>query len=172
LVEESDGSKHEELEASIMELTQALGNHNWFLDSRASEHITSDSNKLDITRKNSVGGRVRAAGNEPHAVQARGSATFSTKKGEIKLSNVLYVPSISKNFVSVGALTNEGKVVVFSKTHSLILDNLKGRNILAIGRRQRSNGLYKLTSEPKANLVSLEDLSRIWHQPLEGNSPK
>ena len=97
-VEESDDSEHEELEASIMEFTQSLDNHNWFLDSGASKHIISDSSKLDITRENSARGRVQAVGNEPHAVQARGFATLSTKEGEIKLSNVLHVPSISKNY--------------------------------------------------------------------------
>jgi hypothetical protein len=80
------------------------------------------------------------------------------------LSNILYVPSISKNLLSIGALIDEGKVVVFTKMHFLVWDNLKGRNILATSIRQRSNGLYKLTLEPETNLVTSEDRSRIWHQ--------
>ena len=155
---------HEDLEASIMEITKSLDNHNWFLDFGALEHITSDNDKLDLKKENSFGRRVRAVGNEPHVVHARGPATLLTKEGEIKLSNILYIPSITKNLLSIGALTDESKVVVFTKTHCLVWDNIAGRNVLAIETRQRSNGLYKLTMEIMANFVATDDLSQPWHQ--------
>lgn len=74
------------------------------------------------------------------------------------------MPSISKNLFLVGALTDEGKIGVFTKMHFLIWDNLKGRNILATRTRQRSNGLYKLILEPETNLITSEDRSKIWYQ--------
>ena len=74
---------------------------------------------------------MRATGNEPHTVQAWGPATLLTKDGAIKLSNVLYVPSITKNLLLVGALTDEGKIVVFTKTHCLVWDNLARCKMLA-----------------------------------------
>ena len=94
-IEDSDDSEHEDLEASIIKITKSLDNHNWFRDSGALEHITSDSDKLDLKRENSSRGRVQAVENEPHRVHARGPATLLTKEGEIKLSNVLYVPSMT-----------------------------------------------------------------------------
>jgi hypothetical protein len=99
------------------------------------EPITNDSDKLDVKWRNSYEGRVLAASNEPYAVYARGPGTLLTKKGTIKLSNVLYVPSITKNLLSVGALTDEGKVEVFTKTHYLIWNNITGRNVLAAEMR-------------------------------------
>jgi hypothetical protein len=39
-----------------MEITKFLDNHNWFLDSGASEHITSEKTMLDMTRENSSRG--------------------------------------------------------------------------------------------------------------------
>jgi hypothetical protein len=78
---------------------------------------------------------VRATGNEPHTIQARGLATLLTKDGAIKLSNVLYVSSITKNLLSVGALIDEGKIVVFTKTHCLVWNNLAGCKVLAQGTR-------------------------------------
>ena len=47
-------------------------------------------------------------------LKARGTTSLFTK-GEIELSNVLYIPSISKSVSVVGSLANEGKAVVFTK---------------------------------------------------------
>ena len=48
-------------------------------------------------------------------LKARGTTSLFTKGGEIELSNVLYIPSISKSVSVVGSLANEGKAVVFTK---------------------------------------------------------
>jgi len=62
--------------------------------------------------------------------------------GEMKVTNVLYSPSIKQNLLSMGSLANTGKVIVFTNTNVYMLDNLVRRNILARGHRDPNNGLY------------------------------
>jgi hypothetical protein len=60
---------------------------------------------------------VRSGGGESHAVKHTGSSTVRTNSGEIKLTNVKYVPSMKKNLMSVGAISDTRNLVLFSDKH-------------------------------------------------------
>ena len=100
--------------------------------------------------------------------------------GEIKVTNVLYSPSIKRNLLSVGSLADIGKVIVFTKKHVYMLDSLIKGNILARGHRDNSNGLYYfgdivLTKDQtnyvstssftnQANYILVEEQAKQWHR--------
>jgi photosystem II stability/assembly factor-like uncharacterized protein len=66
--------------------------------------------------------------------------------------------------LSVGALADEGKAIIFTKSHCMVWDNLIDRNVLATGAREKSNGLYKLTSQGEAYLTETVDEVKLWHR--------
>jgi hypothetical protein len=66
--------------------------------------------------------------------------------------------------LSVGLLIDEGKVVAFTNSHYMVWDDIKGSEVLAMGTKQKSNGLYKLKSEPQVSIAKTEDKARLWHK--------
>jgi hypothetical protein len=46
----------------------------------------------------------------------------------------------------------------------MVWDDIKGSKVLAMGIRQKSNGLYKLTSKPQVSIAETEDKAKLWHK--------
>ena len=78
------------------------------------------------------------------------------------MTNVLYVPSLKKSLISVGAIADTGCVVLFSIDHCYVLDNKTERQIIASGYSDPMNGLYRLSSPHKAN--SIDNSGILWHK--------
>ncbi|KAH9549521.1 hypothetical protein CY35_10G024000 [Sphagnum magellanicum] len=89
---------------------------NWYLDSGASAHVTGDiGNLTNVKKEVDATSNVKSAPGHTHKVHGKGKAVVA-HHGEIKIvNNVLYVPSVKTNLLSVGALANMGCVVVFGK---------------------------------------------------------
>ena len=119
------------------------GNGPWYLDSGASSHVAADSDKLDHPPSSS-GVEIReikTGGGESHPVQGTGSATVQTNNGAIKLKSVKYVPSMTKNLISIGALADIGHKILFSSGNCWVINNKN--MVIASGHRDPVNGLYK-----------------------------
>jgi hypothetical protein len=138
----------------------------WYLDSGASGHIAADSSKIDQSQLTSGVQiqEVRTGGGKPHTVRGTGTATVKTNSGEIKLTNVKYVPSMRKNLVSVGSITDNDRLVVFSDKHCWVLDTLDHKRVIAFGHRDPSNGLYLFGQSFDANILEHKDKAQLWHK--------
>lgn len=55
--------------------------------------------------------------------------------GKIKITNVLYSPTITRNMLLVGYLVYDGRAILSTKPHVYILDNAKNLKIIAISQR-------------------------------------
>lgn len=53
-------------------------------------------------------------------VEAVGSSTVKTAWGEIKLGNILYVPTLKCSLLLVGSLTEQGHIIVFTDSQCII----------------------------------------------------
>jgi hypothetical protein len=70
-----------------------------------------------------------------------------------------------KNLISVGALTNTGNALVFSDTTVWVLNNLQDRKIIAVGCRDKTNGLYRMEKGSlDVNAVTSLSTEELWHQ--------
>ncbi|UYV76832.1 hypothetical protein LAZ67_14002132 [Cordylochernes scorpioides] len=82
----------------------------WFLDSGATEHVTS--NRLKLTNTKSISSSVEMANNEKIKVSEMGDVTIKLGHeygGEtLFLENVLYVPELDGNILSVGRIEERG----------------------------------------------------------------
>jgi transposase InsO family protein len=88
------------------------------------------------------------------------------------LKCVLYVPTLARNLISVGSLTDDGNLVLFTNKQCMIMRNDASHTLLATGSRDMRNGLYRDGPTSKVNLSlfqSTNDSSmkpadiRLWH---------
>ena len=151
-------------------------NGSWYLDSGASSHIASDSDKLDHypTSSGIEISEIKTGGGESHPVKGTGTTTVRTDNGAIKLKSVKYVLSMKKNLLSMGAIANTGHRAVFSNRSCWIINN--DVEVVASGHIDPSNRLYcfrqhgvALSSEhssPTGNFSQHEASNRLWHRRL------
>ncbi|XP_074289330.1 uncharacterized protein LOC141614485 [Silene latifolia] len=85
----------------------------WFVDSGCSNHMSSSQSlfmDLDTTQKS----EVRLGDDKVVQVEGKGTITLSTSSGKKKLiHNVLFVPSLAHNLLSVGQLMSSGYKFLF-----------------------------------------------------------
>ncbi|SOV03491.1 uncharacterized protein UDID_18685 [Ustilago sp. UG-2017a] len=93
----------------------------WILDSGATHHMVCDESKLIAPTARR--GFIDTAGQERLQVQAIGDATLQVGNVKIPLTDVLYVPSLSKNLLSISALTEDGACVIFEESGATILQH-------------------------------------------------
>lgn len=84
----------------------------WLLDSGASHHITSDLANLSMHSPYTGGEEVQVGNGAGLAITHTGLSAISTPQRTLYLNNVLRVPKISKNIVSVNKLCTDNSVSV------------------------------------------------------------
>ena len=77
-------------------------NEVWYGDSGASNHMTSHEEWFSYLEKPEKPGVVKTGDDTPHTIQRVREVPLSHVEQKGKLMNVLHVPTITKNLVSVG----------------------------------------------------------------------
>jgi len=93
-----------------------------------------------------------------YVVKGVGIISFKTKEGLTRnLIDILWVPNLAKNLLSVAAIIDQDLHVRFDKKEVIITNNKN--EIVAKGVRH--NNIYKLlASTTRANV----SISRLWHE--------
>jgi hypothetical protein len=152
----------------------ALGSSNtpiapdvWFIDSGATQHMCCNSefltNLVEIpTRAIAVGGRFRVK------CTIKGSINFNLKSPIgfclLTLSDVLYVPGLGTNLISVGQMTNKGAKVSFLPDKTCEVHKSEGE--LTFVANQEGN-LYELpvaSHEIAAITLNSNNSLDLWHR--------
>lgn len=122
--------------------SDALTERDWIIDTGCTKHMTgtvgSFINKVPWKEKITLadGRIVIARGNGQGKIVGRG------KEGEIvdmKLKELLYVPGLCRNVLSISRITEEGYEVLFGTKDCRIME---GNKVIAVGKK--SGGLYYL----------------------------
>ena len=80
-----------------------------YVDSSASNHMTSRGEWFRDMRKPEVLGFVQTGDDTAHPIAHVGDVPLNTQDGKSKyLADVLHVPNITKNLVSVGQMVEQG----------------------------------------------------------------
>jgi hypothetical protein len=91
-----------------------LEDDEWFLNSGASSHVIGNA-RLVTNMTLSTVPSIRTANAQILPVTAKGSIRIQEVTGEIKsIRNVLYVPCVRSNLLSIGKFTYLGHVVLFN----------------------------------------------------------
>ena len=90
----------------------AYNPNNWILDSGATHHLTTDLNNLALHQPYNGGEEVIIADGSGLPISHTGSSILPTPSLSLTLNNILYVPNLHKNLISVYRLCNSNKVSV------------------------------------------------------------
>ncbi|KAL2927200.1 Retrovirus-related Pol polyprotein from transposon RE1 [Bienertia sinuspersici] len=134
----------------------------WIIDTGATHHITNNSNYLLDAQ--SVSYWPVGLPNGHHALATLiGSVSLFPR---LTLKNILYVPDLHCNLISVSQLIDTSNCLVhFTNTLCAIQDQ---HSRMLIGTGERRDGLYYFHCDPAINVVSttLVTTFELWHRRL------
>ncbi|SOV05994.1 uncharacterized protein UDID_19246 [Ustilago sp. UG-2017a] len=117
----------------------------WIVDSGATHHMVNDERML-LTSMNKVS-QISTAGDERLQVKAIGDASLRVGEATIQLLDVLYVPKLNANLLSVQGLIENGARVIFDEFGTTIKQN-DGTQVQF--RRDRRQGRFKVQGQALA----------------------
>lgn len=114
----------------------------WFVDSGATNHMTPHE-KLLINIKKSHITDVSVANSENMNVTGVGDMKIKLKGREVDVKNVLLVPGLSTNLLSVSQMIQNGNSVMFDNNGCRVLS----KNNEIIAKAENFSGIYKFELE-------------------------
>ncbi|MCO5557878.1 hypothetical protein L7F22_011450 [Adiantum nelumboides] len=139
----------------------------WYIDSGASNHMTYHHDWFTSAQPFKGEGSILIGDDSHHAIQGKGTITIQMLQGEEKdLSNVLLVPGITKNLISMGQIVDKGYEVKFNKDGCYV-KNKKGK-VVAHGEKNGRLFKLKMNATHNANFSSHSSSSSLilWHKRL------
>eukprot|EP00253_Pinus_taeda_P006122 PITA_06122 len=122
----------------------------WYLDSGASFHMTGDKELFSDLEEKDLQMHIDMGDDGRYSATRLGMVAFQREQGApLTLRDVMYVPGLKKNLVSVAMLEDRGYDVVFSKG-KVFLRHIAMGQVKKIGIRVKN--LYKLEVEDCVSL--------------------
>eukprot|EP00253_Pinus_taeda_P001615 PITA_01615 len=136
---------------------------NWLIDSGASRHFTSYKEALYNLIKKETNLEIVLGDNSKYPVKGVGNVILQLNHGNtIHLQDVLYVPDLKKNLVSISAMEDKGYKVAFSDGKVRVWKkNFKDAFTLGF----RVDSLYQVGGSPLGVMSCDTSLqSELWHR--------
>jgi hypothetical protein len=90
------------------------GEDTWLTDSGASKHMTGQRNILSCILEKKVSQKVTLGYDYQYPIKGAGQSNHKLNSwNSLKMKDVLYVPGLKKNLLSISALENKGFRVAF-----------------------------------------------------------
>lgn len=143
----------------------------WYVDSGASAHMITSRERLLNEQQLEIKKEIVVANETSLPVACIGDTQITTKVGnkkfDVMVKNVLCLPELTTNLLSVSQLYASGNSVRFSPESCYIYNQ---QNEL-IGEANLENGVYKLhimksTAVLSAQTATVETTARQWHRRL------
>lgn len=153
---------------SAVFLTKEFSQSDWHLDSGASTHIVSNVDLLSNVCYRPTTKEIIVANQTVVPVSCSGDLQITTCVGDeeftIDVNNVLCIPNLTTNLLSVSRIIASGNRVVFNKHGCLIYNSVND----CIGEAVLENGVYRLiVKEMQQPLIAaVKCSSSIWHRRL------
>ena len=120
---------------------KTLTDTTWYLNSGATRHITSDGNSMTAKSDYSRNGKVSIGDGSQLSISHIGHLVVTAPK-PLKLKNILLVPSITKNLISISKFALENDVIVEFNANCCYVKDNQSKEVLLQGTLK--NGLYQL----------------------------
>jgi len=143
---------------------------NWYPDTGATHHLTNNLQNLNISSEEYSGQDQICIGNGTRlSISHSGSATLSLSRRKFLLNQLLHVPSINKNLLSVRQFAFDNDVFFEFHSSFFIIKNCKTK--LPVHHGQLKHGLYHLfppqvPSSTSHALVGERTSPQSWHHRL------
>ena len=100
----------------------------WYLDSGASFHMTGDKELFSDLEEKDLQMHIEMGDNGRYSATGIGTITFEKELGKpFLLKNVMHVPGLKKNLVSVAMLEDRGYDVFFSDGKAFLRHKTTGQ---------------------------------------------
>jgi histone deacetylase 1/2 len=139
----------------------------WYMDTGATDHLTNELGNLDTREPYHGSDKVHTANGSGMHISHIGQASLiaSHAARTLKLRNVLRVPSVTRNLLSVPKLTYDNNVLCEFHLFDLFVKDRDTRDVLLSGRL--CQGLYRLESPTVSRVFSgVRVSSSQWHARL------
>ena len=97
-----------------MVVNTSKSNELWYVDSGASNHMTSHEEWFSYLEKPESRGVVEMGDDTPHTIEHVGEVPLRHVGQKGKLMNMLHILTITKNLVSLGQIVDHGMQVRFT----------------------------------------------------------
>lgn len=137
----------------------------WDVDSGKSQHMTSAQQCFTNLTEQGSRVHVKLSDDTKYLVAGVGNITFQLQSGNsLDFDDVMLVPSLRKNLLSVSIMEDKGYAVEFKNQQVLIKlkeSSLEAAQMIGV----REGDLYRLQGEPIRTLVHNSDnLFELWHK--------
>ncbi|MCO5556318.1 hypothetical protein L7F22_009865 [Adiantum nelumboides] len=141
----------------------------WYFDSGASRHITSRKDLFCSLDAAPARKKVTCANNASYPIKGVGKILITISDGsDLCLPDVLYVPRIKKNLLSVSSLAKNGLWVIFEDDRCIVRDRENGYSLITTGTLE--NGLFVLDCYEKQIQACIAETktramqdAELWH---------
>jgi histone deacetylase 1/2 len=137
----------------------------WYADTAAMDHLTNNLDKLTMREQYRGKDHVQTANGKGMRITHIGQSIIPTLSHSLHLKNILHVPSVTRNLLSVKKLTSDNNV--FFKFHPLyfLIKDRESREVLLRGGCR--GGFYNLDDSTIKQVFSSVKVSRDqWHSRL------
>lgn len=152
--------------AAIFSAYSSLNPDDWYIDSGATMHMTKRSDWMYDLEAPPIQ-KITVANNSTVSVQNMGKVNIQTNVckdvHQIQVRNVLFIPELSANLLSVSQLTRNGCNLEFTDEGC----NIYNANRVLIATAKLSDNMYKLnTVTDKAYVTTFESKTDLitWHK--------
>ncbi|KAK2975601.1 hypothetical protein RJ640_010678 [Escallonia rubra] len=139
----------------------------WFPDTGASEHMTADDGKLTNSKPYFGPDKIMVGNGEKLKITHIGDAKVQVGSKDLTLQNVLVVPQIKKNLLSVSQLTSQFPYIFEFSSDGFVIKHRETQKEIASD--SRSGGLYALDQYGGeiffSNRFTVAS-DEVWHQRL------
>ncbi|KAE8701309.1 hypothetical protein F3Y22_tig00110548pilonHSYRG00747 [Hibiscus syriacus] len=141
----------------------------WYTDTGATSHMTNDVAALDNSVPYTGNQRVYVGNGTSMPISCVGSISSIVASHPLPLSDVLLVPNLTKNLLSISKLTRENNCSITFSSSGFTIQDLATRTV--VGVRRCEKGLYVLDRGHASFLSSLSKCtsrasSVTWHARL------
>jgi hypothetical protein len=148
------------------------GDNNWYTDSSATDHITSNLEKLVVWDKYTDNDQIHTASGSSMNIVHIGKSTIHTPCCQLQLNKILHVPQASKNLISIHRLACGNNIFLEFYPHFFCIKDLDSRSILLKGPCRgglyplHASSLKKLAFEVKVACGAIKPSIKRWHNHL------
>jgi len=135
----------------------------WLIDSGCTNHMSFDR-ELFKELDTCVASKVKIGNGEHIAVKGKGTVAIESMSGTKLIKDVLFVPNISQNLLSVGQLIQKGFKVIFESDQCLIKD-ANDNDVFKVKMKGKSFALDPMKEEQIA-LPAANVQTEVWHKRL------
>ncbi|KAM1349820.1 hypothetical protein EV1_003830 [Malus domestica] len=139
----------------------------WFVDSGCSNHMTANKNILHNVDTTNLT-RVKMGNGQLVDTLGRGTIAVHTKNGKMFIKDVMLVPDLKQNLLSLGQLIEHGYYLYFGDNTCKIYDRRNRQQLVAKIEIRKSRS-FPLTIEyatQSAFKMEVQEDSKLWHKRL------